>query len=180
MRFLSALSPDVLPRFAACYAGIFFMMFLDIQILPIFADLPIYAIFFLPTIYYWAIYRPTILPPLLLFIAGLIKDLFLANPYIGLTSCLFLAVYLLTKQQRSYLAGQSFIMIWVGYCIVASSTMFVYWLVHCLHQLSFEHVLEFLFETLCMIILFPLILPALGAFNKLLPNVSYNKKGSLL
>lgn len=173
MKIFSTLTPESLPRYIACYTMIFFMMFLDIQVLPLMFELPVYTVFFLPTIYYWAIYRPTIIPPWLLFLFGLLKDLFMAYPYIGLSSAVYIIAYILTKQQRSYLSGQYFIMVWAGYCLVAVTSMFIYFVAHYLYLFSTKEVFAFLLEAIFMIIIFPLTLPTLGTIQRALPRSTY-------
>ena len=57
------------------------------------------APFLLMAIYYWSIYRPTLLPPLLVFFAGLALD-FLTGMPPGLSAVLFLLWIVTGKQKR--------------------------------------------------------------------------------
>lgn len=58
-------------------------------------SLPLLAIFF------WTLYRPELLPPAAVLLAGLLYDLLIAGP-VGCSSIVFLAAYGITRSQRIY------------------------------------------------------------------------------
>lgn len=76
---------------------------------------------FLPlmAVYYWAIYRPTMMPPFLAFAAGLLLDVITYAP-MGMNALLFVVVQWVVRGQRVFLTGQPFIMIWIGFGFTAA------------------------------------------------------------
>jgi rod shape-determining protein MreD len=73
----------------------------------------------LMAVYYWAIYRPTIMPPLVVFLMGLMLDILTYAP-LGLNALLLVAVQWIVRGQRVFLTGQPFIMIWIGFGFTAT------------------------------------------------------------
>ncbi len=102
---------DIGLRISVSYIMIFLLFILSIvSVSHPFAGL-IKAPFFLMTIYYWGIYRPTLIPAWLVFIAGCIMD-FLSGFPIGLNAFIFLVVQWSVIDQRRFLMGQSFLVVW--------------------------------------------------------------------
>lgn len=87
-------------------------------------------------VYFWAIYRPNFLSPGLIFAAGLAVDL-LVGAYIGMTPILLLLIYLLVKGQRRFLMGQSFIMQWLCFFLVAFGKEATAWAIVALFNFDF-------------------------------------------
>lgn len=102
--------------------------------------------FIVCVLYFWAIYRPTLLPALLIFIFGIIYDLFLDYP-LALHALMFLITFMIVKKQRLFFLGQSYIAIWLGF--ILTSGLFL--------------IVEYLFFSLIFNMLLPL-LPLLGSF----------------
>lgn len=102
--------------------------------------------FIVCVLYFWAIYRPTLLPALLIFISGIIYDLFLDYP-LALHALMFLITFMIVKKQRLFFLGQSYIAIWLGF--ILTSGLFL--------------IVEYLFFSLIFNMLLPL-LPLLGSF----------------
>lgn len=82
----------------------------------------------LVAIYYWAIYRPDLLRPFLVFLLGLFNDLLQLLP-IGLSALLFLALYQLVLSQRRLFVGQAFPIVWMGFVVVALLASVAQWAV---------------------------------------------------
>jgi rod shape-determining protein MreD len=74
--------------------------------------------FVLMAIYYWAIYRPTLIPPVATFGLGIILDLLTGAP-VGLNALLFTVLQWVVRRQRVFLMGQPFVMIWIGFGLTA-------------------------------------------------------------
>ncbi len=58
----------------------------------------------LMAVYYWAIYRPTLVPPFLCFAAGLLTDILSGMP-LGLNALVLVIVQWIVRSQRRFLMG---------------------------------------------------------------------------
>src|SRR5262245_20541391 len=76
--------------------------------LPFAAGTDVKAPLFLMGLYYWSIYRPTLIPPWLTFVCGILADLIGGLP-IGLSAVIFVLVRWIVSDQRRFLMGQSFV-----------------------------------------------------------------------
>src|SRR5688572_30014044 len=84
--------------------------------------------FLLMAIYYWAIYRPTLLPPVAAFTLGLLLDVLSDFP-LGLNAILLLAVQLIVRRNRLFLMGQPYGMVWMGFgltCITVAGAQWAF------------------------------------------------------
>ena len=77
---------------------------------PVFALVPAFA---------WALIRPSVLPPLALFVCGLFLDL-LWGGLLGLWPTCLLAAYGSIYWARANLAGRGFWILWLGYALVCA------------------------------------------------------------
>jgi len=82
--------------------------------------------FLLMAVYYWSIYRPTLIPVLYVFILAVIMDLQAGLP-VGLSALVLIGIQILVRKQRLFLMGQPFVMIWFGFACVALMQMLAQW-----------------------------------------------------
>src|ERR1700749_5140385 len=85
--------------------------------------------FMLMVIYYWTILRPP--PPLAVFMLGLLLD-FLSYYPLGMNALTLVLAQALTSYNRKFLLGQSFLVTWAGFALVAVGAGFLQWLLFCL------------------------------------------------
>lgn len=78
------------------------------------------------TVFYWAIYRPDLLPNWAVFVVGLFQDL-LGGGIIGLNVAVLLIVHYVGLSQRRAFIGKPFVIAWVGFLLVAIGTGIVFW-----------------------------------------------------
>ena len=123
---------------------------------------------FLMAIYYWAVYRPRLLPPLVVFLAGCTMDLLSGLP-VGMNALVFVAVQWVISGQRRFLMGQSFMMIWIGFAVVSIASVIVQWGLFGVLNLRWLPPDAFLVSGLFGIALFPLICIILHLIHKVLP-----------
>jgi len=124
--------------------------------------------FFLMSIYYWSIYRPRLMSPWFLFMAGLYIDLISALP-IGSNAIIFLASGWIASRKRRFLMMQPFWAIWVIFCVVCIiAFMGRLCLISVLKGFIFPFESIFL-STLIGGLLFPLIWVMLRLTHKMLP-----------
>ncbi len=129
-------------------------------------DLPLVVML----IYYWSIYRPTLIPPALVFVAGICFDALIGWP-IGINSFIFLVLRQSVSNQRLFLSGQPFIVIWLGFMFALSIVFLVQW---CLFSLIFFHlaaIQPLLTSLIAAILIYPLINLILSISHKILPDL---------
>lgn len=124
--------------------------------------------FMLTAVYYWTILRP--LPPLAVFALGLILDL-LSNYWFGMNALVLVAVQALTTHNRKFLLGQSFLVIWAGFALVAFGAAAVQWALFSLFDTALISAKPILISTVLSVVLFPLsVLPLAGVHKALSDN----------
>jgi rod shape-determining protein MreD len=119
----------------------------------------------LAAVYYWVLVRPDLMPPVAVFVVGLLEDVLSGGPP-GLWAAGFLAAYLLTDRERDTLAGLKGIGAILGFAgsmLVASATAYalllaVYWRSAPLPPLLLESAVTVLF--------YPLVALAMGAVQR--------------
>lgn len=122
-------------------------------------------------IYYWAIYRPTIIPPLLCFLLGVLMDILSGTP-IGLHAFIFVGVQWLIRDQRRFLMGQPYGTIWAVFGLVCVACGAWQWGLLGLTQLSWPSPLFGLISIAMSLVLFPFISLLLNAIHRILPVAS--------
>lgn len=123
--------------------------------------------FMLMAVYYWAIMRPSTLSPLATFIVGIAFDL-MGNFPLGLNAMTLVLAQWLTKSQRKFLLGQSFIVIWMGLALVSFGAGILQWLFYSAFYQHFDLLAlrPILMSVIMTAAVFPLIVLPLAAFNK--------------
>jgi len=112
-------------------------------------------VFMLMTVYYWTILRPSLLPPAVVFLIGLVLDLLSAYP-LGMHALIFVVAQGLTRSQRKFLLGQSFLVIWAGFALVALGAGLAQWALFALFNLALLSAKPMLMSVLVSGLLFPL------------------------
>lgn len=102
---------------------------------------PVMPALVLTAVYYWAIFRPDLLPIWLAFLLGVVHDLLTGAP-LGLGSAVFLTAYLAVAAQRRFFAHATFAMLWSGFLLVAAMALTVEWAFGSLLQLRVVDPLE--------------------------------------
>lgn len=123
----------------------------------------------LMVIYYWSIYRPTLLPPWFVFMLGALMD-FISGWPVGLSALIYVAVHWLIADQRRFLMSQSFVMIWAGYAFVSVVAAFTQWVVFGLIQWNWTPFSPIWYSVFLGAALFPLFSVLLHLTHKILPH----------
>ncbi|MEX2250192.1 MAG: rod shape-determining protein MreD [Parvibaculum sp.] len=84
--------------------------------------------FALMAIYYWAIVRPEMFPPLAVFAVGLVFDL-LSGGIIGLWAFVYVVTYAVVISQRTLVVNAPFSVFWLGFLAVATFAGALAWAV---------------------------------------------------
>lgn len=108
------------------------------------------------SVYYWAIYRPELLPPSVAFGLGVINDVIMGTP-MGVSSLVYLLVQGMTASQRRFFHGKTFLVAWWAFALVAVGAVGLQW---ALVSVIYGHLMEpqaVLFELLMTISVYPLV-----------------------
>lgn len=152
--------------FAQCICLLFFFFDLVNFSLPLMGEIRPYLL--LMAIYYWAIFRPTLLPALWIFTLGVLYDVVSGFP-LGLHSVLFLVVQYIVRGQRLYLMGQPFTLIWLGFVITCSLVALCEWVFFSALNVQFMPFMPGVFSFLLSAVVFPFIQMILLFNHRLLP-----------
>lgn len=132
------------------------------------------AVFFrapllLMAIYYWSVYRPTLTPPWLVFAIGLLSDIITGLPFLGLSAILFLLAHLAVVDQRRFLTGQSFTVVWMGFAALAVAYHLMQWGISSMLSWQWMPPRDFAASYILGIAVFPLLYWCLHFSHKILP-----------
>jgi rod shape-determining protein MreD len=118
-------------------------------------------------VYYWAINRPTLVPPVLCFVMGLLMDILSGMPP-GLNAFLLVAVQWLVRDQRRFLMGQPFITLWALFGLVALGAALLQWMLFGIVQ-GWAPLLPVATTVGLSLFLFPFVTLLLVGSHRLLP-----------
>jgi len=90
----------------------------------------------LMAVYHWAIYRPDLLPAIAVFAAGLLQDALSGMPF-GVNAAVFVLVHMAVMSQQVFFMGRSFLVIWLGFAMVAAGATLLTWLLTALFFSAF-------------------------------------------
>lgn len=124
--------------------------------------------FVVMVVYYWSIYRPTLIPPLLVFIVGICLDSLSGFP-LGLSSLVFLVIRKTVSEQRLFLTGQPFMVIWLGFGVVSALAALMQWVLFGLMHMHWTPIQPVNFTIIAGILLFPVIALLLNLSHRVLP-----------
>lgn len=106
-------------------------------------------------VFYWAIYRPDLLPAAAAFGLGLLHDIASGTP-LGVNALVLLLVQGLTSSQRKFFLGNTFLVAWWGFGLIAAGAMAVTWgLIALLSGMAAPRTV--LFEYLMTLSLYPVV-----------------------
>lgn len=121
-------------------------------------------------IYYWSIYRPMLIPPIIVFIAGICFDALSGWP-IGISALILLLIRQSVSRQRLFLTGQPFIVIWLGFMGALSVASTIQWGIFSLIFWQWAPLTSSIMTMIISILMFPLISLALHLSHKVLPEL---------
>lgn len=133
-------------------------------------------LFLLMAIYYWTVFRPTLIPPMMAFVWGLMFDLMSGLP-VGMNALIFLIIQWVVRDQRLYLMGQSFFMLWAGYAMTALVYSVMQWGIFALVYSTLPDYRPPAITCLLSIGLFPLVCLLLIAAHRILPQDHSHTRG---
>lgn len=127
--------------------------------------------FVLMAVYYWAIYRPTIVPPALCFVVGLLMDI-LSGGVMGVQAFILVVVQAVVRSQRRFLMGQTYLVLWFFFGVVALAYGALLWALWGLVSWAWRLPLPALFDMGVSFLLFPFVSLALVMIHRFLPQAT--------
>lgn len=125
----------------------------------------------LMAVYYWAIYRPTLLPLVYCFTLGVLIDVLTGMP-VGINALILVLTHWIVRDQRRFLMGQLYSTIWAVFGFVAIASIFVQWALCGLVNLHWGPLLPVFTGALVSMFLFPFITLLLVITHRMLPVAS--------
>jgi rod shape-determining protein MreD len=122
----------------------------------------------LAAVYFFAIYRPSLLPAPAVFGIGLFQDALLGLPF-GLSALVLLGVYGVVVGQRAAFRGRPFLIAWAGFAVVIPIAMAATWAIVSLLAGTLVPPTAVVFQALMTIAVYPLVNVLLAALARLLP-----------
>ena len=117
---------------------------------------PVAANLVLMAVFYWAVHRPDLLPPISVFFLGLMQDFLVGMPP-GMNAVVLLSVRTLAVSQSRVFRGRSFIILWWGFGIVAVASAFMIWVLSAMYVFALMDPLPGLFQAGLTTALFPFL-----------------------
>lgn len=78
------------------------------------------------SVYYWAIYRPDLMPMSMVFLLGILHDL-IGGGMVGLQAFILLSAFGFVSRQRRFFHGKSFGVVWWGFMLVGLFAAILQW-----------------------------------------------------
>jgi len=107
-------------------------------------------------VYYWAIYRPDLLPAWAAFVIGLLHDTIAGTPF-GVNTLVLLLVQGVSASQRRFFLGKSFLVAWWAFSLLAAGTTGISWALMCILSGRFIDPVPAFFQYLLTVGLFPIL-----------------------
>lgn len=126
-------------------------------------------LFLLMAVYYWAVFRPTLIPPVMAFIWGVLFDVLAGFP-IGMNALLLVFVQWIVRDQRLFLMGQSYGTLWLGFAVTVAGYSLAQWALFALMSFSLPDYKPAAAAGLLSVGLFPVVSLLLVSAHRLLPH----------
>lgn len=146
---LDLVARNILPVFVTLLLIMVAMVPLRVPLLsPVIPSLPLIAV------YYWSVYKPSLMPVWAIFLVGLFQDLLAAGPAgVGILSLLL--VHGLVQSLRRSLVGAGFLAIWLVFVPVAAAASLSAWMLTCLIETRLFDFEPTVFRYLATIAVYP-------------------------
>ncbi|MGP1397051.1 MAG: rod shape-determining protein MreD [Inquilinaceae bacterium] len=110
----------------------------------------------LASLYYWSVHRPDLMPVSVVFAIGLFQDILMGAP-VGLHAFVYLLLRWLIIEQRRFLVGKSFHVLWIGFAMAGLTGLVLQWLATGLYYGALMPVLSPMVGLLLTLSLFPVL-----------------------
>jgi rod shape-determining protein MreD len=106
------------------------------------------------SVFFWTLYRPRLMAPPAVFCLGLVQDLLSGAP-LGVNTLLVLLLHAAVLTQRRVLARQSFLIVWVGFALLAAALLALGWVLRSLLAFALLPLMPPLVELGLIVALYP-------------------------
>lgn len=158
-------------RLIVPYGLMLFLLLLHFVTLPFLPDGFEKPYFILMPLFYWSIYRPSLLPPALCFGVGLAIDVLGGMPP-GLNAFMLVLLQWLIKDQRRFLMAQSYGTIWALFTFICFATLSVQWTLYGLSNWNWPHFLPVVKSAALTTLIFPFVTWLHIVVHRILPVAS--------
>jgi rod shape-determining protein MreD len=110
----------------------------------------------LMAVYYWSIYRPDLMPAVVVFAGGLLQDVLTGGP-VGLLALVLVLVHGVGVSQRGVFLGKSFQVEWWGFGLVTVAAVLFGWAAASLYFTTFIDSRAFVVQALLTVAIYPLV-----------------------
>lgn len=122
----------------------------------------------LMAVYYWAIFRPTLIPTWLCFVVGILLDILSGMPP-GLQAFILVIVQSLVRDQRKFLMAQLYISVWAIFGVVVAMAAAIQWSLFGLaNDMQWPAIMPAAASVLVTFCLFPMVSMALIMTHRML------------
>jgi rod shape-determining protein MreD len=125
----------------------------------------------LAAVYFFAIYRPSLLPAPAVFGVGLFQDALLGLPF-GLSALILLGVYGVVVSQRAAFRGRPFLIAWAGFAVAVPVAAAVTWAIVSILAGTMVPSTAVAFQALLTVAVYPIVNVLLAGVARLLPGAS--------
>lgn len=122
----------------------------------------------LVAVYYWTIYRPDLLNGFFILLLGVLQDLLAGGPP-GISSFVFLLVYVAVVSQRKFFHGKNFSVVWWGFMIIAIGACLLAWLANMILMSAWIDPTAPAISLLLTILFYPVLAALLSQAHRLVP-----------
>ncbi|HLJ64588.1 MAG TPA: rod shape-determining protein MreD [Stellaceae bacterium] len=122
--------------------------------------------FVLMTVYYWALYRPELLPNLVVFLVGLLLDFLSGMPYLGISALILLLVRVAVMLEQRVLVNRAFPVLWLGFLLASLGAGALEWMLVCGLRGAFLTPRSFIFQAVLTVACFPPVGLALARLDR--------------
>jgi len=123
----------------------------------------------LVVVFYWTLYRPTLMPPVVILLVGLLFDLMNPVMPVGTHAASYLLVAGILKPRRRSLMGQPFVVIWAGFAVAVLIDLLFKWFALSILSPADLTFTMILFNGFITMLSFPLVVMVLTLVHRLLP-----------
>lgn len=122
----------------------------------------------LASVFFWAVHQPRLLPPMIIFVIGLVQDILSGAP-MGAGTVVLLSAYGITVLQRRFFHNRSFVQVWAGFALVALGAGALGWLLTVLVGGPFLPPRAAAFQFILTLAVYPLVTWVLHGAQRLVP-----------
>ena len=125
----------------------------------------------LMAVYYWSVYRPTLVPPVLCFVVGIVMDIISGGP-LGLNALVLVIVQWIVRGQRRFLMGQPYTTTWAVFAVIVLISAVAQWGLYGLAQMQWPLFMPVAGSIFLSLLLFPFITLLFVIIHRILPVAS--------